>query len=87
MIAYQCDKLCLFLSHNLFLRAKTGTSTWSYAVSSTAAGRMYQGMEYNGFLFDASSKIKLHSSALLEKPDHAKEFVRLPLLGYFKVES
>ena len=54
-------------------------------MSSTAAGRMYQGNEYNGFLYDAKSRIELYNHALLEKPINDKEFARLPLLGYFKV--
>jgi len=48
----------------MIFRVKPEASTWECAISSTAAGRMYQGMEYTGFLFDTSSKIELYSHAL-----------------------
>uniref|UniRef100_H2YKC6 Endonuclease/exonuclease/phosphatase domain-containing protein n=1 Tax=Ciona savignyi TaxID=51511 RepID=H2YKC6_CIOSA len=59
-------------------------STWKSSVSSTAAGKMYQGSEYSGFLWD-NSVVDLYSSALLEKTKEQKEFTRRPFLGYFKV--
>jgi len=66
-------------------RFKGSRGPWKCAVSSTAAGQMYQASEYNGFLWDASASITLYSHSLLEKPASGKEFVRRPFLGYFKV--
>ncbi|XP_033754676.1 endonuclease/exonuclease/phosphatase family domain-containing protein 1-like [Pecten maximus] len=60
---------------------------WKCVVSK-AAGRMYQALEYNGFLYDTSQQIELKSSALLEKAKNTpKSFVRKPFIGVFKIRK
>lgn len=60
---------------------------WKCVVSK-AAGRMYQAVEYNGFLYDTSQQIELKSSALLEKAkSSARLFVRKPFIGVFKIRK
>ncbi|KAH9499802.1 Endonuclease/exonuclease/phosphatase domain-containing protein 1 [Bulinus truncatus] len=60
---------------------------WAVAVSD-ATGKMHQGLEYNGFLYDKSQGIELIKSCLLEKePGKAKPFTRLPFFGIFKVNG
>ncbi|VDI08360.1 Hypothetical predicted protein [Mytilus galloprovincialis] len=60
---------------------------WQYVVSD-ATGRMYRGMEYNGFLYDTTRRITLNHSALLEKPSNSpKPFTRAPFIGTFKIKK
>ncbi|KAL5021060.1 hypothetical protein ScPMuIL_000215 [Solemya velum] len=58
---------------------------WKCCISG-AAGKMYQSLEYNGFLYDTSQRIELLGSTLLKKPSHGpKQFSRLPFIGSFKI--
>ncbi|XP_055891555.1 endonuclease/exonuclease/phosphatase family domain-containing protein 1-like [Biomphalaria glabrata] len=60
---------------------------WACVVSE-ATGRMHQGSEFNGFLYDKSQGIELVRSCLVEKePGKSKPFTRLPFLGIFKVNG
>lgn len=60
---------------------------WQCSVSK-AAGRMYQSLEYNGFLYDTSQGVELKSSALLPKAKNIpNNFVRKPYVGVFKMRK
>ena len=60
---------------------------WDIHVSQTPTGRMFQGYEYNGFLYDTEQSIALLSASLIENSsyDSDKSFVRKPFVGHFKV--
>ena len=61
---------------------------WELHVSQTPTGRMFQGVEYNGFLYDTEQEISLLSASLIENSpddDGDKSFVRKPFVGHFKV--
>lgn len=60
---------------------------WEYHISPSPTGRMFQGVEYNGFLYDTEQEVALLSSALIEKSEEAEEksFVRKPYVGHFNV--
>lgn len=59
---------------------------WEYHVSSSPTGRMFQGVEYNGFLYDTEQDITLLSSSLIENSNSGeKSFVRKPFIGHFNV--
>ncbi|XP_078489998.1 endonuclease/exonuclease/phosphatase family domain-containing protein 1 [Ciona intestinalis] len=60
------------------------TSTWKCCVLPTAEGKLFQGTEYSGFLWD-ESVVNYNSSALVKKSVGGKEFARQPMLGFFKV--
>ncbi|XP_038068061.1 endonuclease/exonuclease/phosphatase family domain-containing protein 1-like [Patiria miniata] len=60
-------------------------------VTSESAGRMFQGVEYNGFLWNTSDGVTLTESALLQSPKRStngkRHFARKPFLGYFKLQE
>nr|CAB3241128.1 endonuclease/exonuclease/phosphatase family domain-containing protein 1-like [Phallusia mammillata] len=68
-------------------RIRSRSGLWKCSVSATAAGKMYQGMEYSGFLWNEGSEITLYSSSLLDKSEDGKKFARQPFLGYFKINQ
>ncbi|XP_035828807.1 endonuclease/exonuclease/phosphatase family domain-containing protein 1 [Aplysia californica] len=60
---------------------------WACVVSK-AAGRMFQSMEYLGYLYDKSQNIEIvHHSLLQKKEGHKKPFVRMPYMGIFKINN
>ncbi|XP_022080279.1 endonuclease/exonuclease/phosphatase family domain-containing protein 1-like isoform X2 [Acanthaster planci] len=60
-------------------------------VTSESSGRMFQGVEYNGFLWNTSDGVTLSECALLRAPKrrgtNGKHFARMPFLGYFKLRE
>ena len=61
---------------------------WEYHISPSPTGRMFQGVEYNGFLYDTEQEVSLLSAALIENSDSSeKSFVRKPFVGHFNVSS
>lgn len=61
---------------------------WEIQVSQSPTGRMFQGVEYNGFLYDTEQNVALLSASLVEKSsseDSERAFVRKPYVGHFKV--
>ena len=85
------DKVCEELNHPTLVRVKSSSQKpthWKCVVSA-ATGRMFQGFEYNGFLWDEGAGIDLMKSGLLGKAAKADEehFVRRPFIGVFKVDS
>lgn len=60
---------------------------WEFYVSQSPTGRMFQGVEYNGFLYDTEQEVALLSAALVDNsPDNEeRSFVRKPFVGHFKV--
>ncbi|XP_071784894.1 endonuclease/exonuclease/phosphatase family domain-containing protein 1-like [Asterias amurensis] len=58
--------------------------------TSKSAGRMFQGVEYNGFLWNTSDDVTLSDSSLLhvsKKGKNGHTFSRQPFLGYFKAKK
>uniref|UniRef100_H2Y0B7 Endonuclease/exonuclease/phosphatase family domain-containing protein 1 n=1 Tax=Ciona intestinalis TaxID=7719 RepID=H2Y0B7_CIOIN len=60
------------------------TSTWKCSVLPTAEGKLFQGTEYSGFLWEESI-VDYNNSALVKKSVGGKKFARQPMLGFFKV--
>ncbi|GFO25389.1 endonuclease/exonuclease/phosphatase family domain-containing protein 1 [Plakobranchus ocellatus] len=60
---------------------------WAYEVSKPT-GRMFQGTEYHGFLYDKSQKISLQSSCVIAKaPNKKRLFSRMPFVGIFSIDG
>lgn len=62
---------------------------WECIVSPSPIGRMFQGVEYAGFLYDTDQEVSLLSSSLIESAtaEGEKRFVRKPYLAHFSVSN
>ncbi|XP_064640427.1 endonuclease/exonuclease/phosphatase family domain-containing protein 1-like [Lineus longissimus] len=85
------EKVCAELNHPSLPKMKRWSGhrgSWKCAVSD-ATGRMYQGNEYNGFLYDTSNGLELFSAELIQKASSKSEryFVRRPYMGFFKIDN
>ncbi|XP_074646167.1 endonuclease/exonuclease/phosphatase family domain-containing protein 1-like [Tubulanus polymorphus] len=61
---------------------------WKCCVSE-ATGRMFQGNEYNGFIYDVNRNVSFKGANLLQMASEKKDraFTRRPFIGFFQVDK